>query len=112
MAKRKRFTRARRYYGRARARASKMTVPVAVLGGIIGAPSVRLMADSIKAGQWNYALIHAGGFAGIDETGKFNFAKLQANYMPILAGVLVHKLAGRLGINAMLGKAKIPLLRV
>lgn len=112
MAKR-RFSRARRYYRRARARASKMTIPVAAISGFIAAPSIQYAFNNLMAGNLPGVISELGGLAGIDpSTKKFSTEKLKQNALPIMAGLLVHKGASMLGVNRALASAKIPLLRV
>jgi len=112
----KRYRRARRYarrvYGRARRSASKMTIPLAVVGGVAGMPAITLMINDIKAGAWEKIPAHMGEIAGVTSTGVFSFPLAQKNLMPLLAGALVHKAAGIVGVNRMLGRAKIPIIRV
>jgi hypothetical protein len=55
----------------------------------------------------------ASGFIGYSsETRDFKLSRMKNGLVPVLAGALVHKLAGRFGINAMLGRAKIPFVRI
>lgn len=51
---------------------------------------------------------------GVDNAGRLNFSQLMANWMPLIAGVVVHKAANSstIGINRMLANAKIPLIRI
>jgi len=46
------------------------------------------------------------------DNNQFNFARLLKGWTPILAGVLAHKAANSLGINRVLARMGIPLLRV
>ena len=113
MAKRRSYRRtARRYYGKARRKAAKMTIPVAVIGGVAGMPAMSLIIGDVKAGNWDLIPRHMGEIAGVTSTGTFSWPLAQKNMMPLIAGALVHKAAGIVGINRMLGKAKIPFLRV
>jgi hypothetical protein len=89
-----------------------MTVPVAVLAGF--AP---LIMAGLEGYQYN-------GFSGVTkrlslgltgyntEDHKWYPMEVVRTSGPIVAGILVHKLAGRLGINRALGRAKIPFLRI
>jgi len=43
---------------------------------------------------------------------KWDFSLLLQGMGPVVAGLMVHKLAGKLGINSALARAGIPWLRV
>jgi hypothetical protein len=49
---------------------------------------------------------------GVGSNGQFDFNLLKINMSPIVAGMLVHKLASKIGINKTLAAAKVPFLRV
>jgi hypothetical protein len=42
----------------------------------------------------------------------FVWQRMKYGALPIIGGLIVHKIASMLGINRMLGRAKVPLLRV
>lgn len=89
-----------------------MTVPVAVLAGF--GP---LLMAGMEGYQYN-------GFSGVTkrltlgltgyntEDHKWYPGEVLKVAAPIVGGILVHKLAGRLGINRALGRAGVPFLRV
>jgi len=92
-----------------------MTVPLAVLAGFaplamgeIGAAKRALAGDTPGAAQ--QAVIYATGY-NLD-TRSFHWPTFWGSYGPILAGMLVHKLAGRIGVNRALSSAGVPFLRV
>lgn len=101
-----------RYIRRGRSRAAKTTIPLAVIGGFV------------PLGVRGYNGFHANGIVGALDgvssglTGYSVFdqkwhPEVMAQYVaPIVGGFLVHWLAGRLGINRALGRAKVPLLRI
>lgn len=101
----------RRPKGRGRGRGG-FTIPVAVLAGF--GPMV---ADTIHGYQ-------TGGLAsasndllanvtGYDARAKaWSFGLLAKGMGPVVAGIMVHKLAGRLGVNRALAKAGVPFLRI
>jgi hypothetical protein len=109
---RKRYHRARRYYARAKHRASKMTIPLAPVLGIIGTPAVSNAIAATMQGNYTGAITWLKGLAGIGQAGSFDLGVGLSNWKPIAAGLLVHKGASMLGINRVLAKAKIPVLRV
>ncbi len=109
MAKR---TKARRRYFPRRSfrRAKKMTIPMAVVGGFVptalGVWSRR--SDATEIGNFLQR-----GWTGIEPgTGKFNMANLRLGAFPVLAGFLVHMIAGKLGVNRAIARAGIPLIRI
>jgi hypothetical protein len=95
------------------------TLPLAALGGVVAGVARRtprgptLVEDIIK-GDWNGFLYDAREvLAGIDCNGKFRPEWIVATYGPMVIGGLIHKyVGGKLGINAMLGRAGVPLIRV
>jgi hypothetical protein len=90
-----------------------MTIPIAPIAGVIAAPSMRWAVNDILSGNIPSAIRHFGGLVGLKfETETFDWATLQNNAIPIVAGLLVHKGASMLGLNRVLGKAKIPWIRV
>lgn len=42
----------------------------------------------------------------------FKFNRMKEGLLPVMVGILVHKLAGRLGINRALGRAGVPIIRI
>jgi len=111
----KRYSRARRYYRKARSRISRTTVPMGPIMGIIGcfAPAI----EAGLAGRYvgsnsmvDWATIRVTGYNNQNKT--WSFDELKAGWLPIVAGAAAHKLAAMLGVNAALGRAKVPFLRV
>lgn len=106
MAKRGRYLAKRRYHR------PKFTVSAAVVGGMIP-----LVGRAITGFQGN-GLYGAGDGILSGLTGYSTFDKkwhadiMAANLGPLVAGVLVHKMAGRLGINRAIAKAGIPVVRI
>lgn len=105
----------RRIYRRVRRGASKMTIPVAPIAGIAGAlsPAINAALQGKFAGPdsaLSWATTRLTGYN--DQTGQWSYQEMLNGWKPIVAGFLAHKLAGMLGVNAALGRAKIPLLRV
>jgi len=102
------------YVKRARSRRrAGMTVPVAIAAGFV--PMVSDVLSAYRIGGGEAALGHVSlcttGYDPADGKWKPMFA-FQKLYGPLLAGMIVHKVAGKLGINRALGKAGIPLLRI
>lgn len=105
----------RRYFGAAPRRRSKagFTVPLAVAAGFI--PLALFTIDGYKNG----GITKAGhrfqlGLTGYnDETHKWSMTGLKDGAFPIIAGIAAHKIIGQwLGVNRMLARAKVPIVRV
>ncbi len=86
-------------------RKAGMTVPLAVLAGfaplglgLIGAARRGLAGDMAGASQ--EVVIRTTGYNMDNKT--WNGGVFFQSYGPILAGLLVHKLAGRMGVNPAL----------
>lgn len=96
-------------------RSGGMTIPLAVVAGFaplamgeLGAVKRALSGDTAGASQ--QAVIYATGYNM--DTKSFHWPTFVGSYGPILAGMLVHKLAGRMGVNRALSKAGVPFLRI
>jgi hypothetical protein len=89
-----------------------MTLSLAVLAGL--APTVAFAYEGLQAGgigEVGHRVI--GRLAGYDiNVHKFSMAELGKGWLPIIGGVVAHKLANRLGINRMIARAGIPILRI
>lgn len=113
MAKRRRVRRyARRAYGYARRKAKGFTLPLLPLIGL-GA-GISYPAQIAMRGDWKNAsstlLYNYTGFAA---NGSFNTAGLKVGLLPLLAGILGHKIVGgKLGVNRVLASAGVPFIRV
>jgi len=109
----KAVVRRRRYFPRRRTRSKHgMTIPLAVVGGF--APLVVHEIAAFKAG----GIANAATQLALRTTG-YNYAdggwyptEMVRGVGPILLGALVHKVAGRLGINRALAGAGIPFVRI
>lgn len=89
----------------------RMTLSLAVLAGL--APTAIYAIDGFRQGG-----VTEGGARVIARmTGysiterKWKLDEILAFWLPLGAGIIVHKLANRLGINRMIGRA-IPVLRI
>jgi hypothetical protein len=93
-------------------RKAKMTVPLAVVAGF--APGIGYTFTGYKSGGFKGATdsltyAYAGYNAG---TNKFDMKGLSIGLMPVIAGFIVHMLAGRIGVNRAIGRAGIPFIRI
>lgn len=96
-----------------RHKAAGMTLPLAVIGGLV--PMGVDVLGAYRVGGVQTALEHVSlcttGYDPSDGKMKLDFA-FKKLYGPLLAGFLVHKVAGKLGVNRALAKAGVPILRV
>jgi hypothetical protein len=104
-----------RYRNRPKARHHRkagMTLPLAVLAGF--APLGIAALDGYKYNGVNgVAKRVTMGLTGYNiEDRRWYMTEMAKVAGPILAGIVVHKLAGRLGINRALGSAGVPFLRI
>jgi hypothetical protein len=89
-----------------------MTVPLAMVAGF--APLAIHALDDYKVG----GISHVGKGLSVrltgymPDTGKMEWSYLSEGLLPIITGVIVHKIAGRLGVNRSLAGAGVPFLRV
>ena len=91
----------------------KLTIPLAVIGGLAASPSLRFAVQNTLSGNFNGALTNLGQMVGFDSQGTFTVQRLIANVGPIAVGLLIHKfIGGRLGLNRMLGQSGIPFVRL
>jgi len=109
------MAKAKRHHSR-----KSFTLPLAVVGGF--AP---LVIGTVQHGLWNgwvgsgdtamdYAMRALTGFDPnhLGYGGTWNPRNMLSGTIPIVAGIAVHKLASRLGINRALGQMRIPLIRI
>lgn len=98
------------------------TIPLAPVIGIVGtfatakhpwaAPGDTFVHKLVE-GNWGGALEDVpGAFLGIDADGKIHPDTIFNTWSPLFLGFGIHWLAGLLGVNRVLGRAKIPLIRV
>ena len=90
----------------------KFTLPLAIVAGL--APGATYTIAGFQGGGVTGALNSLSyAYGGFDpSTKKFNFAGLSHGTIPLVAGFLIHKVAGGLGINRALANAGIPILRI
>jgi len=109
MAKSRKVAR-RRYFGfKRRYSKPKMTIPLSVVAGFV--PVVVGVWNRRNSGTevGNYL---QSSFTGVGTDGKFSFANLKTGLLPIVAGFGVHMIAGKLGINRAIARARIPFVRI
>jgi hypothetical protein len=92
-----------------------MTIPVAVIAGfaplgigLLGAVKRGMAGD--MAGMSQEMTIRTTGYN--TDTKSFHWPTFMQSYGPIVAGLVIHKAASRLGVNRALARAGVPFLRV
>jgi len=97
-------------------RRNGFTVPLAVVAGFVpaGLDIGHAAKDyGILAGLDHLSLCTTGITTKPDGHTEWHPSyAIQRLWLPLLAGVLVHKLASKLGVNRMLGQVGVPFLRV
>lgn len=91
----------------------KFTIPIAVLGGLFAGLAVPI-AQAMN-GASEEALKHiTNNYTGFNPwSGRWSIDGLKRGLLPLLIGVLVHKFVGtELGVNRVLGRSRVPLLRI
>jgi len=93
-----------------------MRIPLAVVGGMV--PMGADVIGAISSNGWLAGLDHLS-LCTTGITTKPGGAvewhpsyALQKFYLPMLGGVVAHKLAARLGVNRMLSRAGIPFISI
>jgi hypothetical protein len=99
---------------RARRATKGFTLPVAVIAGF--GPLVIYGMNDLRTGGVPSLLDGVSrrltGFGTEGSGGLWEPKHLSRGLLPILGGLAVHKIAGRMGINRALANAGIPFLRV
>lgn len=87
------------------------TIPIAVVAGA-GAQALPVIEKAAK-GDWGGVvdkLLYQYGCYNKTK-GAFDL-KLVGNYAPLIVGLIIHVIASKLGLNRILGRAKIPYFRI
>lgn len=86
-----------------------MTISVAVVAGFVPAVIGVYNRRSSMTAIGDYL---RSSFTGFDSAGNFNFSNLKSGLLPVAGGVIVHKIAGKLGINKAIARSGIPFIRI
>lgn len=109
------MARHRRYAMRGhRHHSNKFTLPMAPIGGLaVGLynPISQLTKGNFRAAA-EYAVWEYAGIADPYMNPHFDWNGLMHGTVPLLAGVVIHKIAGRLGVNKVLARSGVPVFRV
>jgi hypothetical protein len=94
-------------------RKAKMTIPLAIVAGF-SVPAAKLYDEwTAYHLPTSVAREFSQIFIGYDwSNGTWSAKQLTMGALPVAAGFMIHKLAGKLGVNRMLASAGIPLLRI
>lgn len=97
---------------RARRRSRELTIPVAAVAGFM--PLVAYTVSRGKTGGIQGALSGVcAATTGWDTTsGSWDYKLMWHGTFPIILGLLVHKIAGKMGVNRTLASANVPFLRI
>lgn len=107
------------YFGRTKRHYHKpgFTLPLAVVAGFAAPVSNTIrhgMSNGISGtegaiGEFSRTMV---GFNPYDVPAGFQLWRLRYGLLPVLLGLGLHKLAGVLGINRMLARSGIPIIRL
>jgi len=94
-------------------RRRQATIPVAVVAGFgpLVASGIRGWRNETFRGASKEMLFALTG-VDIDNEPHFNPGFMVNGTIPILGGILVHKVASKLGVNRALGRMGLPYLRI
>jgi len=89
-----------------------MTIPLAPILGVSAGliEPIQLAAAGRPYDAFRNACINYTGYN--PQVKAWDFNSLKYGLYPLIAGMLVHKVAGMAGINRALGAAKVPLVRI
>lgn len=92
-------------------RGNGIRVPLAVVAGF--APLATNVYNVSGGGIPRMLWMGTQAITGYDtDTGKWWGPNLMKGTVPIMLGIMVHKIAGRLGVNRAIGSAGIPFIRI
>jgi len=90
----------------------KPTVSMAILGGF-SVPVIQAVNVYKYAGITNAFSNFTQNMTGfVPTTGQFHAEYMKQGLLPVMGGVLIHKVAGMLGVNRAIAQAGIPLFRI
>ena len=93
-------------------RRAKFTLPIAITIPV-ASQAITLGKLALDTSPQNAMAVAGRYYTGFDTRDhKFHMDGLKAGLLPLLMGITVHKLAGAVGINRALGRAKVPWIRI
>jgi hypothetical protein len=95
----------------------KFTLPLAIVAGFAGGPVASTVNQANRyGGDYMKAILWEGGSLVGYDTENSRYAGIsqmqKAGYLPLAVGFLVHFAAQKFGINRMIARAGIPLIRL
>lgn len=91
-------------------RSHKMQFPIAVVAGFVPEVAGIYARRNSVHDMGDFATTSMTGFS-LNQPGWYP-QYLKNGLLPIIGGLLIHKVASAIGINRMLSRARIPLIRV
>ena len=93
------------------------TIPLAIVAGFAGGPVASTISQANRyGGDYMKAILWEGGSLVGYDTENSRYAGIsqmkKAGYIPLGVGFLVHFAAQKFGINRMIARAGIPLIRL
>ncbi len=95
----------------------KFTLPLAVIAGFAGPVSSVYShtrsygVTGVEGGVGEFSRIMTG-FNPYDVPAGFQFYRMRYGLLPIMLGLSLHKVAGWVGLNRMLARSGIPVIRI
>lgn len=94
-------------------RSKSMTLPLAIVAplGMYVVERGQDLANGVEPSLVGDRVVqHFTGYS--IKANNFDWPRLKQGLLPVTVGILVHKMAGRLGINRAIASAGIPYIRV
>jgi hypothetical protein len=97
-------------------RKAKTGISLAIIAGL--APTAAFALEGFKLSGGEGGITEAAHRLTMRMTGyewkgnNWQFGELAKGWLPLIAGALAHKLAGKYGINRMISNAGIPFIRI
>ena len=90
----------------------RMTIPLAVVAGFL--PLGLDVFNQLKAGEWEQASnVLQHNLIGVNPwSGKWDTQGFNHGLYPIVGGFAVHWMANKIGLNRMIARTGIPLIRI
>lgn len=97
---------------RRRRRSNGFTIPVAIVAPLAmeGVETLQLVQDGNASLALDRLTQHYTGYS--PNLNDWKWERLKGGAIPLMIGVLVHKLAGKFGVNRALGRAGVPFIRI
>lgn len=90
----------------------KMQISLAIVAGLIP-PGVRAWAQFQAGGIQAAGESLSRDFTGYNPANNtWSLGSLKAGLLPLIAGILVHKVANKFGVNRAIGRTGLPFIRI